>query len=66
MSVVGCWVALLGTDRQSGTDWVVLRSIDDTPKPQQVNPRVQVEHTVTEEVTGIDIVQVHPIHNTDV
>ena len=23
----------------------------------QVNPRVQVEHTVTEEVTGIDIVQ---------
>jgi biotin carboxylase len=24
---------------------------------KQVNPRVQVEHTVTEEVTGIDIVQ---------
>lgn len=23
----------------------------------QVNPRIQVEHTVTEEVTGIDIVQ---------
>jgi pyruvate carboxylase len=23
----------------------------------EVNPRVQVEHTVTEEITGIDIVQ---------
>lgn len=23
----------------------------------EVNPRIQVEHTVTEEITGIDIVQ---------
>jgi pyruvate carboxylase len=28
----------------------------------EVNPRVQVEHTVTEEVTGIDIVQAQILH----
>jgi pyruvate carboxylase len=27
------------------------------PYLRQVNPRIQVEHTVTEEVTGVDIVQ---------
>ena len=32
------------------------RTTPPTP-PKQVNPRVQVEHTVTEEVTGVDIVQ---------
>ena len=26
------------------------------PNPNQVNPRVQVEHTVTEEATGVDLV----------
>jgi pyruvate carboxylase len=28
----------------------------------EVNPRVQVEHTVTEEVTGIDIVRAQILH----
>lgn len=34
------------------------------PLQYQVNPRVQVEHTVTEEVTGIDIVQVRTYIHT--
>ena len=29
----------------------------------EVNPRVQVEHTVTEEVTGIDIVRAQIAHH---
>ncbi len=34
-----------------------LRCTHARVRARQVNPRVQVEHTVTEEVTGVDIVQ---------
>ncbi|MEE8337469.1 MAG: carboxyl transferase domain-containing protein, partial [Dehalococcoidia bacterium] len=43
-----------------GTFEFLVESADDGESPfvfMEVNPRLQVEHTVTEEVTGVDIVQ---------
>lgn len=45
---LGTFEFLVSKDRRSGQDRFMF---------MEVNPRLQVEHTVTEEVTGIDLVQ---------
>ena len=43
--------------KNAGTVEFLVDTEDMEPYFIEVNPRIQVEHTVTEEVTGIDIVQ---------
>jgi len=43
--------------KNAGTVEFLVDTADYEPYFIEVNPRIQVEHTVTEEVTGIDIVQ---------
>ena len=53
------WRVAQGGGGRSELGWrsaVACVRVVSGPSPQ-VNPRIQVEHTVTEEVTGIDIVQ---------
>lgn len=45
---LGTFEFLVCKDQQSGLDRIMF---------MEVNPRLQVEHTVTEEVTGVDLVQ---------
>lgn len=62
--LVGCAVALARGCRYRGAgtvEFLVRGGLGDPANAEfvfmEVNPRVQVEHTVTEEATGIDIVQ---------
>jgi acetyl/propionyl-CoA carboxylase alpha subunit/acetyl-CoA carboxylase carboxyltransferase component len=50
-------VALTGSARYAGLATVEFLIQDDTTAFLEVNPRLQVEHTVTEQVTGLDLVE---------
>ncbi len=50
-------VALIGSARYAGLATVEFGVQDDTTAFLEVNPRLQVEHTVTEQVTGLDLVE---------
>src|SRR6266567_7584655 len=50
-------VALTGSARYAGLATVEFLVQDDTAAFLEVNPRLQVEHTVTEQVTGLDLVE---------
>jgi acetyl/propionyl-CoA carboxylase alpha subunit/acetyl-CoA carboxylase carboxyltransferase component len=50
-------VALAGSARYAGLATVEFLVQDDTVAFLEVNPRIQVEHTVTEQVTGLDLVE---------
>src|SRR5580704_14716089 len=50
-------VALAGSARYAGLATVEFLVQDDTAAFLEVNPRIQVEHTVTEQVTGLDLVE---------
>ena len=50
-------LALVGSARYAGLATVEFLVQDDTIAFGQVNPRLQVEHTVTEQVTGLDLVE---------
>ena len=49
--------ALVGSARYAGLATVEFLVQDDTIALAEVNPRLQVEHTVTEQVTGLDLVE---------
>ena len=50
-------LALVGSARYAGLATVEFLLQDDTIAFGEVNPRLQVEHTVTEQVTGLDLVE---------
>jgi acetyl/propionyl-CoA carboxylase alpha subunit/acetyl-CoA carboxylase carboxyltransferase component len=50
-------VALTSSARYAGLATVEFLVQDDTIAFLEVNPRIQVEHTVTEQVTGLDLVE---------
>ena len=50
-------VALVGSVRYAGLATVEFGVQADTIAFLEVNPRLQVEHTVTEQVTGLDLVE---------
>ena len=50
-------LALTGSARYAGLATVEFLVQDDTIAFAEVNPRLQVEHTVTEQVTGLDLVR---------
>ncbi len=50
-------VALVGSTPYAGLATVEFLVQDDVISFLEVNPRLQVEHTVTEEVTGLDLVE---------
>ena len=50
-------LALVGSARYAGLATVEFLVQDDTIAFIEVNPRLQVEHTVTEQVTGLDLVE---------
>ena len=50
-------LALAGSVRYAGLATVEFLVQDDTIAFTEVNPRLQVEHTVTEQVTGLDLVE---------
>ena len=50
-------LALVGSARYAGLATVEFLVQDDTIAFAEVNPRLQVEHTVTEQVTGLDLVR---------
>ena len=50
-------VALVGSVRYAGLSTVEFLVQADTIAFLEVNPRLQVEHTVTEQVTGLDLVE---------
>ena len=50
-------LALVGSVRYAGLATVEFLVQDDTIAFGEVNPRLQVEHTVTEQVTGLDLVE---------
>ena len=50
-------VTLTGSARLAGLATVEFLVQDDTIAFLEVNPRLQVEHTVTEQVTGLDLVE---------
>ena len=50
-------LALVGSARYAGLATVEFLIQDDTIAFAEVNPRLQVEHTVTEQVTGLDLVE---------
>ena len=50
-------LALAGSARYAGLATVEFLVQDDTIAFTEVNPRLQVEHTVTEQVTGLDLVE---------
>ena len=50
-------LALVGSARYAGLATVEFLVQDDTIALAEVNPRLQVEHTVTEQVTGLDLVE---------
>ena len=50
-------LALTGSARYAGLATVEFLVQDDTIAFAEVNPRLQVEHTVTEQVTGLDLVE---------
>ena len=50
-------LALVGSARYAGLATVEFLVQDDTIAFAEVNPRLQVEHTVTEQVTGLDLVE---------
>ena len=50
-------VALIGSARYAGLATAEFLVQDDTIAFLEVNPRLQVEHTVTEQVTGLDLVE---------
>ena len=50
-------VALTSSARYAGLATVEFLVQDDTMAFLEVNPRIQVEHTVTEQVTGLDLVE---------
>ena len=49
--------ALVGSARYAGLATVEFLVQDDAIALAEVNPRLQVEHTVTEQVTGLDLVE---------
>lgn len=61
--MTGCAIKLAKTSgyRGAGTvEFLVKGSLENPDTPfvfMEMNPRIQVEHTVTEEVTGVDLVQ---------
>ena len=50
-------MALIGSARYAGLATAEFLVQDDTIAFLEVNPRLQVEHTVTEQVTGLDLVE---------
>ena len=50
-------LALVGSAHYAGLATVEFLVQDDTIALAEVNPRLQVEHTVTEQVTGLDLVE---------
>ena len=50
-------VVLIGSARYAGLATAEFLVQDDTIAFLEVNPRLQVEHTVTEQVTGLDLVE---------